>query len=309
MKKAYVIAGGVVTFLSAFYFARAASRHWASIRDIEFGTAIISGMAAAAGLYVLTYLVSAKTWQLALRYLGASASFRTSAEIIFVSQFAKYLPGNVGHHVGRVLLAKRAGLGPQVVIGSIFIDSAMVVLAALICSLPSYTLLWLLANEHAPHASALLLGAAIMLGLACLIGWLLRKRWRDSAKGLQFAKDLINGERIPLLLRSFASYCISFVLGGLGLYLLLVSLTGSVIDREALPQVIGVYSAAWLLGFLIPGAPAGLGVREACLLIGLGPLAGSDSALIAAALLRITTTVMDGAVFFMGFLLAGRAHS
>ena len=56
----------------------------------------------------------------------------------------------------------------------------------------------------------------------------------------------------------------------------------------------GAMALAWLAGFLTPGAPAGLGVRESVLLIILAPAAGEASILALAALFRIVTVLGDG---------------
>jgi uncharacterized membrane protein YbhN (UPF0104 family) len=307
MKRVYVIAGAAITLLAAFYFARTAQQHWASIRALEFTARMGWTMVLAAVLLALTYGVTARTWQLALRYLGARLALVTAIGIVLVSQFAKYLPGNVGHHVGRVLLAKRAGLHSPVVVGSILLDSLMVVLAAAVCSLPCVSLLWQLGYQHVvmPRWLPWLVLALLLAVLAA--AWLSRARLLGgNSVGAQI-KALIHRDRIGLLAQSVLTYCVSFALGGLALYLLLDTL--SPVGLAALPLVIGVYTSAWLLGFLIPGAPAGLGVREACLLLGLGPLVGHDNALIAAALLRISTTLMDAVVLGIGaWMLRRQPH-
>lgn len=50
---------------------------------------------------------------------------------------------------------------------------------------------------------------------------------------------------------------------------------------------------AWMAGYLVPGAPGGLGVREAVLLLGLAPTVGEPSALAAAASYRMVTVLSD----------------
>lgn len=306
MKRVYVIAGVIITLLSAFYFVEAISKHWESLKSFKFGMLTLQAMFAAGLLYATTYLVSAATWQRALRFLGATLALGHSAAIILVSQFAKYLPGNVGHHVGRVLLAQRAGLPAQLVVGSLLVDSLMVVLAALLCSLPCYPLLWGLANQRVAFSGAwllVILGSLVVVGAAA---WLKRALWLQSGAVARLVSILANPKSFSLLGQGIGLYCISFLLGGLALSLLLGSLAPSVSPWTVLPQVVGVYAAAWLLGFLIPGAPAGLGIREACLLVGLTPIAGHDVALLAAALLRVSTTLMDAVVFAVGLVMVKR---
>ncbi|GGD34289.1 lysylphosphatidylglycerol synthase domain-containing protein [Pseudoxanthomonas indica] len=306
MKRLYVIVGVILTLLSAFYFVQAIGKHWESLKSFEFGMLTLQAMIAAGVLYATTYLVSAATWQRALRFLGATLALGHSAAIILVSQFAKYLPGNVGHHVGRVLLAQRAGLPAQLVVGSLLVDSLMVVLAALLCSLPCYPLIWALASQRVALSGTWLLVILGCLLTAGAVAWLTRAHWLKAGALARLVSILANPKSFPLLGQGIGLYCISFLLGGLALSLLLGSLAPSVSPWSVLPEVVGVYAAAWLLGFLIPGAPAGLGIREACLLVGLAPIAGHDVALLAAALLRVTTTLMDAVVFAVGLVMMKR---
>ena len=66
----------------------------------------------------------------------------------------------------------------------------------------------------------------------------------------------------------------------------------------------GGYALAWAIGFVVPGAPGGLGVREAMLLTFLSGAVEDKSVLIAAILFRVATTLGD-ALFF---LIARKKH-
>ena len=57
---------------------------------------------------------------------------------------------------------------------------------------------------------------------------------------------------------------------------------------------------AWMAGYLVPGAPGGLGVREAVLLLGLAPTVGEPSALAAALSYRMVTVVADAVCAGLG---------
>ena len=59
------------------------------------------------------------------------------------------------------------------------------------------------------------------------------------------------------------------------------------VDTISWSYVVGVYCLAYLVGFLVPFAPAGLGAREAVLVAGAGPLVGVDVAIFLAAVNRI----------------------
>ena len=64
----------------------------------------------------------------------------------------------------------------------------------------------------------------------------------------------------------------------------------------------GWLSLAWMVGYVTPGAPAGIGLREAVLALGLSPALGESEALVLALLYRLITTVTDGVLAALGFL-------
>ena len=70
-------------------------------------------------------------------------------------------------------------------------------------------------------------------------------------------------------------------------------------DRTlAWPAACGAYTAAWLAGFVTPGAPAGLGVRELVLVFLLDGHAAEPDLLPAVVLSRVVTVLGD--TFFFG---------
>jgi uncharacterized membrane protein YbhN (UPF0104 family) len=52
-------------------------------------------------------------------------------------------------------------------------------------------------------------------------------------------------------------------------------------------QIVGVYSLAYVIGFVVPFAPAGLGVRELVLVLGLSAWLNADIALLLAGVNRL----------------------
>ena len=64
----------------------------------------------------------------------------------------------------------------------------------------------------------------------------------------------------------------------------------------------GVYACAWIIGTVTPGAPGGLGVREAILVLLLAPYCGEGVAVAAALFLRIATTLADLLSFLIGLV-------
>ena len=66
-----------------------------------------------------------------------------------------------------------------------------------------------------------------------------------------------------------------------------------------------MFLLAWLIGFITPGAPGGIGVREASVLVTTSAIMGPGPALLFAAATRIVTLGGD-ALFALGALVAGQ---
>ena len=66
-------------------------------------------------------------------------------------------------------------------------------------------------------------------------------------------------------------------------------------------EYIAIYSCAWIFGFITPGAPGGIGVRESIMVVLLSDKIGAGNALSGALLFRGIT--ISGEV--VGYLLAG----
>jgi uncharacterized membrane protein YbhN (UPF0104 family) len=306
MKRLLTLTGLLVSLACALFFARAIAQHWGALSRVTLTHTAWLSLASALVIYVATYPVVSFAWSRSLKALGQPLRYLTAMRILLLSQFAKYLPGNVGHHVGRVLLAKRAGLPLDAVVSSMLLDTLLVLAAGTACSLPAVQLLVEVTSHQATGQfrtfGMVIAGTAII----SLIIVLLPPVRRVTVRQTSYIQRLIRPSKLSLLAAAWAAHCVNFLAGGTALYLLCSTFAGSVATHYWM-GVVGIYSAAWLLGFLVPGAPAGLGVREIALMLGLGPLFGPEPATAAAAALRLVTTLGDGLAFVLGFVLpAGR---
>lgn len=288
--------GALASLVCAVFFFRAVMRHWAAVASIPWGTSLTIAGITALLAYLCTYAVGAGVWQRCLAALGQHMDYRRAAGIVLLSQFAKYLPGNIGHHVGRIALARSAGMDTRVAVSSVLLETLLVISAGVVCSIPAFALLARVLEHETTGAMGLL-----PIGGVCIVA-VLALLWHFGLRrgGLGLPTSL----RLRPIPPAWLGTCSSFVLGGSALFVLCNALSAT---RMGWLDVIGVYSTAWLLGFLMPGSPAGLGVREMVLLLGLAPVYGTSVATMAAALLRLITVAGDGLAFL--FATIGKAKS
>jgi len=79
-------------------------------------------------------------------------------------------------------------------------------------------------------------------------------------------------------------------------------LLGQSLTPSLTTAIIGLFALSWLAGFLTPGAPSGLGIREAMMLLFLGGLVDESVLLTAIVLHRAMGVVGDVFVYGLGLV-------
>lgn len=184
------------------------------------------------------------------------------------TQIQKYLPGNVFHFILRHIEARRRGESDEPLFWSGVGELVgQVVAAGLVAGL---ALSVSLADAHRLLAVGLVIvtGAVGVVGLRLLhrlLPWMVRLLVRlVGERGEQWhaAVDL-HSVRLGTrdLLAVLPLYALYVVVWGVGAWAL--SYAADPLPVAVLPFVVGATALAWLAGYLLPGAPGGLGSREA----------------------------------------------
>lgn len=290
----------------AFFFIKARSS-WEEIgAHIELGQAWTS-IALALIPYMLAYVIFASSWHLLMRAVGDRGKLMTSWGIFLTAQFGKYLPGNVGQHAGRIAIGMKHGKLASQIVTTMVIET-MIALAT--AGLISLSMTELVANSvrkfrtEGPELSITMfaVGAVSFLAVLALFRaryyhWTVRLRiW--LARNISTMRSTQPIRRIAL--------CVALTVTALFLSstpLLLLGTDAPALTLSGTLYAAGLFCAAWIAGMLTPGAPAGLGVREAILVQGLAPLIGQTGAVVATILFRVLTVVADLLAFVAGIAL------
>lgn len=272
---------------------------------------VLAAVATAAVLYALIIPISAWAWARLLVRQGETWPVARLAGLMGLMQLAKYIPGNVAQHASRAALAMQAGMGGRPLAVTVVQEtvlataaSLMVGLPALALSAPGLTQLPEGAGTPMLVAGAILAVAVVALGSATVPPSRLsshRSRWMRSLG----AAGGLPGPATTL--PAIAAYMVNYVVIGLGLWL--VARAAGLPVEVDLALVTAAFSLAWLLGFLAPGAPAGLGVREGIMLILLAGSAPDPELLLFVMLARAVTLLGDGLCFVGGWLESFRRRS
>lgn len=274
----------------AFVLVAVAVGGWA-LRDqlSEIGAALASigwwRVVAAFGFAAAGLLATAEVWRQSLASLGQWVSVTASRQIFFPAQVGKYLPGSVWPFLAQVRFARGHGVraGAALLAGTVFL------VVHLVTSVPTSALL--LFSQPTLVERFGLLGIGALLGLVllhprvlnALIGKL-AKRSGDPPPVLGWAQV---ARPLAWMVPAWAAY-------GVAGYLLAEPLGVSGLRLAVICT--GAFALGWLVGLLVVFAPAGVGAREAVLILVLTPAVGVVGATTVALLLRVVHTVADMAL-------------
>jgi len=253
----------------------------------------------AACLYALIIPFSGYAWSVLLRSFSQQWSPRSLSQIMAVTQIAKYIPGNVAQHIGRASMAISIGMKSSVLVASVLLETILAIVASMVvCLLLLSTTPALLQDLFTLYKSPILYAAAALVCIS-LLGVALLKVAAPVLRQSSFLAPIVNIQTskfnllIPLLI-----YCINYLVIGLGLWLIAINM-----NLEANPGyslITAGFTVAWLIGFITPGAPAGIGVREAVLTLFLTNYAGQTQILALVLAIRLVTVLGDGICFCFG---------
>jgi len=252
-------------------------------------------------VYVLALYLLFTSWFYILgkNAAGWVVNFRAGAYVYAVSNIAKYLPGNVFHFVGRQVLGKRLGWTHGAIaratlleISALVVGACVVVLVVSLSASGGEAARRLFGDESwlVTHRCGVVV--ALLMVVVVLLVVLSRMKLAERLFGVPSKTLLV----VLGLVIGF------FVISSL---IAIVFVWGLPMASATAPwaMLVIAYLLAWLAGFVVPGAPGGLGVRESVLVVLLSMDSG-DSERIALLLglgMRFVSTAGDA-------LFAGLAY-
>jgi hypothetical protein len=302
LKRATRILGLILMGLAVYFFIQFTIQHAASFPELTWDRNTLMALTVSTLLYLFVILVGGVTWHLLLHGSGESRRLDEILAIFAIAQFAKYIPGNVGQHVGRIALSKAHGLRIPTVVLTMIIEIAWSIVASSVIAIVAFLGVGRRLFEDTTHIPALwqlVLLALVAILVPIFVQWIFI-RWRPGPlKKLQIEGE-IQLPRLKILAACLALNIFGFFLMGSSLSVLAQWLFD--VGQGALLVLTGTFCVAWVAGFITPGAPAGLGIRDAILLAVLGVLFTPGRALGIALVMRAVTTVGDGLAFIAGWI-------
>jgi uncharacterized membrane protein YbhN (UPF0104 family) len=281
-KAAQWIFAAVVLFFAGRSLATQWGKFESRLPHIQFGWEWIS---AATALILITYALLIEGWRRILVAWDSHLGFVDAARIWFLSNLGKYVPGNIWSLTAMGVMARKRGLSAIAAAGSsVVMQTVSLATGTAIVMVTGATLL----------GQPVLVGAAVLL----LVGILLSAprflpplvSWVGNLLGREIAPPSVPAASIWT---AAVASALSWLFYGLAFQLFVRGLLGAAPGEMS--SYIAVYTAAYILGFISPIAPAGLGVREftlAAFMTQLGLANEADAALVAIAA-RLWLTIVE----------------
>ncbi len=267
-KKAVALLGSVLAFAGVVFILS----KLISYTD-QFGTLSLaqwSCLLFLSAAYAMASTFLALAWHTLLQKYELNVDWRWAVYIYGKTQIIKYVPGNIFHLASRQAEGQQAGLSAS--------PLAKTTMWEILC----------IASMALPFAPVLLTHLGLTLTLSgCLALFVL------AAVAFSWFKT-------DILLFKATVFYLSFLLcsGLLFYFLTLISTTINFQDWRLMLVFPSIYTVAWLVGFITPGAPAGVGVREMVLIFFMKNYLPEAEVITLAVLSRFSTGLGDTLFFF-----------
>jgi len=249
------------------------------------------------GVSLLSLLANAAAWGVVLRWLGHAPRWSAAIVLFLASNLRKYLPGGIWHLLARVR-ALKAGASPE----SPVLEPPLRTSQALVAVLLDPLLAAVAALALVPLG-----GWQAGLGLLCLLPLLLLlPRWLnplmqrlEQQRARQLVERGLLEQESEALPPALPGYPWPPLLAELGFVLLRFAGFACCVQAFDLSFSIGWggwlagFALAWTVGLVVPGAPGGLGVFEAVLLLRLASVVPEAPLLAVVISYRLVSAVAD----------------
>lgn len=284
---AAILAGVVAAFVTQWPRVRPA------LDNFDAADLVLAFIAVAVALFA-----SMLSWRAMLAELGSPLALRDAVRIFYVGQVGKYLPGSVWPVLAQMELGLAAGV-PRSRMGVSFVLAlALSLFTGGLIGLPTV----LITGAYVIPAVIFVLVLLPLLVVPRLLNALLTRALRILRR-----PPLPRPLSLAGIWKVVGLAAIGWLAYGMQAWLLAVTLGAPALT--ALPVAIGAYAIAMVLGVLIVIAPAGVGVREVMLVIGLAAVLPSGPAAALAIVSRGLVTIADVLAAVLGLTLRRRTAS
>lgn len=307
LKKIVKLLGNIVVIAALIFVVKKFADMDINPKDFGSGEVIASLLL---GLAVQGFLivVGCYPWLVFTRSLsGTSIPFSAAMPVYTKSNIYKYLPGNVFQYVGRNKLASDMKISHVDVACATVFDIAFCVISTGIVS--AVLLGGAVAELLGKYGKNLIIAAACVTAAAVLMGVLAFLKFREKLREYlsRYAKAFRRENRRSLI-SGVLYYFFNALLSAALYFTALRLILGSSVELSELFTLTGAFMFAWIIGFVTPGAPGGIGIREGVMIFVSGDKF-ADKIVLFVLVIRVASVLADVAAFAVGRIYAAKKES
>ena len=233
-------------------------------------------------LFSLGPLAGGTSFWLILRDLSPTARFGTSIWVWERSFAARYVPSGALTVAVRMVERERLGASRGQMLSATAYEHVVAVAAAAAVSLAAFAA----AGRKPPLAAVVVLLCVLAVAVPAqpVARW-----WGRRRPAGRVAHSVL--PRTGVLLSATVLSACSWLVAGVAAWVFVTSVSAGA--APSFGYLLGAYTFAWLVGFIVPFAPSGLGVREATLIALLAPVVGAAPATALTVGLRLANLAGD----------------
>ena len=305
MKKAIKIAGHLLMLAAAVFLIRRILRMQIDPAEI-LQPHVIAALCLSTAVQTAVIVCGTYPWLVFTRALsGRSIPFRQAMPVFTRSNLYKYVPGNVFQYVGRNKLAEDAQVSHVDVACATVLDVlGCVISTGIISVILLGSAAFGLLRQYGGRL--LLLGGIGILLLAAAV-LVIRLKFRAQVRGcLERYRKAFAPESRGNLLRGAGYYLAQNAVSAAVYFCSLRLIFPAETASGTLVTMTGAFLFAWIIGFITPGAPGGIGIRESVMLL-VSAQEYAQAVMLFVLVTRLASILADVLAFLIGTVF-GRAQ-
>jgi len=230
--------------------------------------------------FILTF-----AWRSILEFLHKKPlPFGEIFKIYMKTFIARYIPGNIFHFVGRQLLGNKLGINHAVLALSSVLESFILLIVGSIFILTGFfqNFFNISIFDHLYINNKKLLLLLVGGCFIAVIYFIYKKHFREIFGSFSI-------RRMGFWVKICLFYSLFLFINGVILFCIFFFMLKTNLKIDNLPIIICAQVFAWMGGFITPGAPGGLGVREALLTMILSNILPATSIIAGVLIFRVIT--------------------
>lgn len=216
--------------------------------------------------------------------------------IYIKTNLAKYIPGNIMQFVGRNIIGNKYNIEQKKLALSTAYELIMLSTIGIAIILLTNQVQKIINFIPQQYILIIIIGFTFLL-ICCMI----LIRFKNISMNKTMVLEVANIFKVSII-----PYLIALIFMGLSFVIIMLTVYEYDVNFIIVINWIGVFILGWFVGFITPGAPGGIGIREAVLIAYISKLIPSEYILEAVLIHRMISVISDVILYVLHILFYGK---